>query len=50
MWFPKKHHYNLKTFTAMYVDLNVSAASNTRKMSGCTSNTENYCGIQYRCG
>ena len=50
MWFPKKYHYNLKTFITMKVDLNVSAASDTREMSGCSKHAEYDCGIQYRMG
>ena len=34
----------------MKVDLNVSAASDTREMSGCSKYYENNCGIQYRMG
>lgn len=34
----------------MKVDLNVSASSDVRKMSGCSKSNETYCGIQYRQG
>lgn len=34
----------------MKIDLNVSAASDIRKMSGCSKSNETYCGIQYRQG
>lgn len=48
MWFPKKYHYNLKTFIAMKVDLNVSAASKVMTMGGCPKLYESSCGIAYR--
>ncbi len=48
MWFPKKYHYNPKTFTTMKVDLNVSAASKVMTMSGCPKLYESSCGIMYR--
>ncbi len=50
MWFPKKYHYNFKTFTAMKIDLNVSAASKVVSMSGCSKSSEYSCGIAYRAG
>ena len=50
MWFPKKYHYNLKTFTTMKVDLNVSAASKVVSMSGCSKSNTTFCGINYRQG
>lgn len=34
----------------MKVDLNVSATSDVRKMSGCTKTNEPGCGIGYRLG
>ena len=34
----------------MKVDLNVSATSDIRKMSGCSKSNETYCGVQYRQG
>jgi hypothetical protein len=34
----------------MKVDLNVSAASDTRKMSGCSKASEYGCGIAWRNG
>ena len=48
MWFPKKYHYNFKTFTAMKVDLNVSAASKVMTANGCPKLYESSCGIMYR--
>ena len=48
MWFPKKYHYNIKTFTTMIVDLNVSAASKVVTMSNCPKGSEGSCGILYR--
>jgi len=48
MWFPKKYHYNPKTFTTMNVDLNVSAASKVMTANGCPKAHENICGIAYR--
>ena len=48
MWFPKKYHYNFKTFTTMNVDLNVSAASKVMTACGCSKYSENQCGIMYR--
>ncbi len=48
MWFPKKYHYNLKTFIAMKVDLNVSAASKIVAMAGCPKTMQGDCGILYR--
>ena len=48
MWFPKKYHYNPKTFTTMKVDLNVSAASKVVTMAYCPKDTEGRCGINYR--
>ena len=50
MWFPKKYHYNPKTFTTMKVDLNVSAASKVMTVGGCPKYSENQCGIMYRQG
>ena len=50
MWFPKKYHYNTFILTAMILNLNVSASSDVRKMSGCSKSNETYCGIQYRQG
>ena len=50
MWFPKKHHYNFKTFITMKVDLNVSAASKVVSMSGCSKASEYGCGIAWRNG
>lgn len=50
MWFPKKYHYNTLKFTTMKLNLNVSASSDVRKMSGCSKSNETYCGIQYRQG
>ena len=51
MWFPKKYHYNLKTKSVMKelnVGLNVTTASDVRKMSHCPKDTQNFCGINYR--
>ncbi len=48
MWFPKKYHYNPKTFITMKVDLNVSAASKVMTANGCSKMYENFCGIMYR--
>ena len=48
MWFPKKYHYNPKTFTTMNVDLNVSAASKVMTANGCQKAHQNICGIAYR--
>ena len=48
MWFPKKYHYNPKTFMTMNVDLNVSAASKVMTVSGCPEYQESSCGIMYR--
>ncbi len=48
MWFPKKYHYNPKTFTTMNVDLNVSAASKVMTANGCPKAHQNICGIAYR--
>lgn len=51
MWFPKKYHYNLKTKSVMKelnVGLNVTTASDVRKMSQCPKNSESQCGIMYR--
>ncbi len=41
------HTFN---FTAMKLNLMVSASSDVRKMSGCSKTNETYCGIQYRQG
>ena len=48
MWFPKKYHYNPKTFTTMKVNLNVTATSDIRKMGRCPNNSQSICGIAYR--
>ena len=48
MWFPKKYHYNPKTFTTMNVNLNVSAASKVMTANGCPKAHQNICGIAYR--
>ena len=48
MWFPKKYHYNPKTFTTMKVNLNVTATSDIRKMGHCPNNSQSICGIAYR--
>ena len=48
MWFPKKYHYNLQTFTTMMIDLNVSAASKVVTASKCPAYYESSCGIMYR--
>ena len=48
MWFPKKYHYNLKTFTTMKVDLNVTAASKVVTMAHCPREFQSTCGIAYR--